>query len=200
MNNTLTIVAVLASGATAGSALGAFAIGGPVVMPYKGTASVEFVSQSAGAKGSLYFLGWENDGAITYAASTDSKNLGQFLFSNHGTLTGYSVDLEGVLPGQSILHFAYLITNGVSVAPTGQVTRTDDASNIWFGVGAMQSTLSGDVQKVYVEDIVTGRSDHDYNDMTFNVRSLAIPAPGGAALLAAAGLVALPRRRHERRR
>ena len=43
------------------------------------------------------------------------------------------------------------------------------------------------------------RSDMAYNDLVFNVRSLAIPAPGGAALIAAAGLVAMPRRRHEKK-
>lgn len=200
MNTLATIVASAGALAAASSALGAFAIGGPVVMPYKGTVSVEFVSQSAGARGSLYFLGFENDGVITHATSTDSNNLGQFLFSNHGTPAGYTVDLGGVMPGESILHFAYLITNGVSAAPTGQVTRTDNASRSWFGVGPTQTSLLDDVQKVYVEDIISNSSDRDYNDMTFNVRSLAIPAPGGAALLAAAGLIALPRRRHERRR
>lgn len=186
---------VVCGGASAAS----FTKGGSVIMPYKGTASVEFVSQAAGAKGSLYFVGWENDGSITKATSTDSNDLGQFLFSNHGTASGYTVDLSGIFPSASILHFAYIITKGVSVAPTGQVTRTDNETGSWYGVGSLTPSLSGDVQGVFVEDIINGRSDNDYNDLVFNVRSLAIPAPGGAALIAAAGLVALPRRRHEKK-
>ena len=186
---------VVCGGASAAS----FTKGASVIMPYKGTASVEFVSQSAGAKGSLYFVGWENDGSITNATSTDSNNLGQFLFSNHGTASGYTVDLSGIFPSASILHFAYIITNGVSNAPTGQVTRTDNATGSCYGVGSVTPSLTGDVQGVFVEDIINGSTDNDYNDLVFNVRSLAIPAPGGAALIAAAGLVAMPRRRHEKK-
>lgn len=180
--------------AVGGAAQAGMIGGASVTTPYHSEVSVEFVSQSAGAKGALYFLGFNDGDGITYAASTDSNNLGRYLFHNHGTAQGYSV-LLGDFGAGSVMHFAYLITNGVSVAPTGQITRTDALSSVFFAVDAGRSDSVGDYSRVGVEDIVSKSSDMDYNDMIFNVRFADVPAPGGAMLAGLAMLVASPRRR-----
>ncbi len=183
--------------ALATTANASFIPGSPVVLPFRSSVSVEFLSQSAGAKGALYFLGAEKDDVITYAASSDSSGLGQFLFHNHGTTVGYTVPLPDVFAGDSILHFAYRITNGVSAAPTGQVTRTDGSTSTFFAIGSPVAGVDTFAQKVHIEDIISSSSDMDYNDMVFRVHAAHIPAPGGALLAGLAGLVALPRRRRE---
>lgn len=160
---------------------------------------VEFVSSDAGAQGSLYFLGWQlGDAPITYAASTDDFGLGRFLFSNKNTASGFGVDLGSIGQGAT-LHFAYIITSGVSVAPTGQVIRSDyGADLLYFGLIADSSDDRGPFTRIGVEDIKSVSSDFDYNDLMFDVLACQadndVPTPGGIAL-GALGLAFLAQRR-----
>lgn len=160
---------------------------------------VEFVSSDAGATGSLYFLGWQlGDAPITYAASTDGFGLGRFLFSNKNTPSGFGVDL-GSLASGATLHFAYIITSGVSVAPTGQVIRSDVGADLrFFGLVADDADARGPYTRVGLEDVVSDASDFDFNDLIFDVRSCQVdndvPSPGGVAL-AFAGLALTASRR-----
>lgn len=168
----------------------------PYALESDSQVSVSFVSQSAGAKGSLYFLGHEDsDGHITYAASSDANNLGQFIFQNHGTAAGYTVDL-GIFDAGDVMHFAYLITKGVSVAPTGSLFRTDvNADLAYVGLTPMGSGIT----RIGLEDIRNpAKSDWDHNDVVFDIVALDVPAPGPAALASAAFLIAGLRRRQKR--
>lgn len=164
---------------------------------------VEFVSSNAGARGSLYFLGWQlGDAPITYAASTDGFGLGRFLFSNKNTASGYGVDLGSIGQGAT-LHFAYIITSGVRVAPTGQVIRSDLSDDLlYFGLIADASDDRGPYTRIGVEDIKSVRSDFDYNDLMFDVLACQadndVPTPGGV-VLGALGLVVLAQRRRSAR-
>lgn len=163
--------------------------------------SVSFVSSSAGARGSLYFLGYETPGgppaAITPAADSDSNNLGAFLFENKGP-TRSNVAGLGVIPGGATLHFAYLVTQGVSVAPTGSLFRTDVAADLnYFGSTDLGMEDGERVWRMGIEDIRDeNRSDWDYNDAVFEVRAFPVPTPGTIALAAAGvGLAAVRRRK-----
>jgi hypothetical protein len=168
-------------------------------MDQRGEVSAEFLNSNAGAKGSLYFLGHSGIGeSITYAASSDSNGLGQFLFSNKGTATGTSVGLGAFDLGDS-LYFAYLITNGVSVAPTGSLARNDLAPDVdFFRTLSFALTPDGSRSVIGVEDIFkrTG-SDWDYNDMTFSLGVSSIPTPGAGLLAVMGGAVACRRKRRE---
>lgn len=180
------VAAIALVACSGGSAMASMASGSLFQTPAAGDVSVSFLSQSAGAAGSLYFLGYESAGTITYAASSDSKNLGQFLFSNKGTLPGSMVSL-GSFDAGARLHFAYLITNGVSVAPTGQVSRTDVAGDLlYFGLGGMDFEDGKYRETLGIEDIKSASSDFDYNDAKFRIfvtpGSLSVPAPGPVAL------------------
>lgn len=173
--------------------------------PAVGDVSISFLSQSAGAKGSLYFLGSESAGTITYATSSDSKNLGLFLFSNKGTASGSTVGLGSFDAGVR-LHFAYLITSGVSVAPTGQVSRTDVVGDLlYFGLESMGFEGGMYQETLGIEDIKSASSDYDYNDAMFRIfvtpSSLSVPEPGTISLAClAAGGVGVRRRRNRKGR
>ncbi|TVQ81556.1 MAG: hypothetical protein EA380_01435 [Phycisphaeraceae bacterium] len=186
----------VATAAVAGSASAAMIPASLVELETESTVTVTFDSSDAGAKGSLYFLGHEQDGSITYATSTDANGLGKWLFSNHGTAPGYSVNL-GTLPGGALLHFAYLITNGVSVAPTGSLFRTDVPDDmLYFMSDVVAADSSGTTVSYGIEDIRNpSKSDWDYNDVMFSVRVDAIPGPGAIALAASAVMLAGVRRR-----
>ncbi len=171
----------------------------PAELPSLDTVSdvtVAFESSNAGARGSLYFLGYEQGGTVTYETSTDAKGLGKWLFSNHGTPSGFSVNL-GVLPGGSLLHFAYLITHGVTVAPTGSLFRTDIVADMkHFSSDVVVADRDSMTIEYGIEDIRNpAKSDWDYNDVMFSVRVDAIPGPGAIALTACAVMLAGVRRR-----
>jgi len=179
-----TIIAAVSSLALASFASADLNSGQMLTLDQDSDVSVSFITSSAGAKGSLYFLGTESGGAITSAASSDSNALGEFLFSNHGTTSGYSVDIGQFGAGET-LHFAYLITNGVSVAPTGELFRSDLSTDLsFFASGSAEAFDGYQVFRFGIEDIRDpNRSDFDYNDVIFDVRvSPAVPAPGAAAL------------------
>ena len=167
----------------------------PFALQSPSEVSVSFESQSAGARGNLYFLGAEDSsGDITYAASTDANNLGQFLFQNHGTANGFTVDL-GVFDAGDVMHFAYLVTNGSGGAPTGSLFRTDVNADLDY-VGLTQ--ISSEITRIGLEDIRNpAQSDWDHNDVVFNVVARSVPAPGPAALASAAFLIAGLRRRQK---
>lgn len=182
--------------AVAGTASAAVIPASLVELDTDSTVTVRFDSSDAGAKGSLYFLGYEQDGTINYETSTDANGLGKWLFSNHGTAPGFSVNL-GLLPGGSMLHFAYLITNGVSVAPTGSLFRTDVAGDMQYFMSDVVAADAGGTTVSYgIEDIrKPSKSDWDYNDVMFSVRVDPIPGPGAIALAASAVMLAGTRRR-----
>ncbi len=188
-----TVIAAMLTGTICGVAGAGMIAGAPVDTWSPSRYAVEFVSSSAGATGSLYFLGWQAAGEpITYTPSTDSKGLGKHLFSNKGTSAGTTVEI-GAFDTNTRLHFAYTITSGVNVAPTGQLQRTDQATSMFFAT-EWGTDSNGYFAKVGVEDILdVKKSDMDYNDVAFRVR--AIPAPGGAALMAVSLLIAGPRGR-----
>jgi len=171
-------------------------VGEPITLDTTSEVSVTFVSSSAGATGSLYFLGSEVHGVTFRSASTDANDLGMFLFSNHGTAARSTYEL-GVFGRDSTLHFAYLITNGVSVAPTGSLFRTDTPGDMgYFLVDAIPGEDGSWLFNVGIEDIRNpNRADWDFNDVVFEVNARAVPAPGAGMLLAAAGLLAAPRRK-----
>lgn len=187
--------------AMGGVASGAMTTGNPYVLDAMSEVRVEFVSQNAGAKGMLYFLGTENTWGTSYEPSSDAHNLGMSLFSNHGTGAGYGVDL-GVFDAGDTIHLAYLITNGVSVLPTGTITRTDVAGDlVYFGMDPSFTRGDGaSVTTVRLEDIKNpNHSDWDYNDMVFQIVATPIPAPSAAAI-GGIGLAMLATRRRPQKK
>ncbi|MGD9693303.1 MAG: hypothetical protein AB7G17_08780 [Phycisphaerales bacterium] len=188
-----TMIAGVMAGVFGGVASAGMIVGAPVDTWSPSRYGVEFVSSSAGATGSLYFLGWQAVGeTITYTTSTDSKGLGQFLFSNKGTSAGTTVEI-GAFDAGTTLHFAYTITKGSGSAALNQIQRTDQTTSMFFATD-WGTDSKGYFAKVGVEDILdVKKSDMDYNDVQFRVR--AIPAPGGAALMAVSMLIAGPRGR-----
>lgn len=193
------MMTAVVTAAVAGTASAAVIPASLVELDTDSTVTVTFDSSDAGAKGSLYFLGHEQGGSITYATSTDANGLGKWLFSNHGTAPGFSVEL-GLLPGGALLHFAYLITHGVTNAPTGSLFRTDVPADMqYFMSNVVAADASGTTVSYGIEDIrKPSKSDWDYNDVMFTVRVDAIPGPGAIALAASAMMLAgVRRRRHD---
>ena len=183
MNPTITTACCVAFVFGATSAGAAMITGQPYRVPLSGEVSISFLSQDAGAKGSLYFLGAQNDGAISYRTNSDARLLGQHLFTNHGTARGTSVNL-GLFSAGTTLHFAYTVTTGMPGVPTGTTSRTDFADDLrYFGLETVFSS-GGRVETVFsVEDIKDPRrTDWDYND--FRATITAIPTPGVAMALA----------------
>jgi hypothetical protein len=168
-------------------------------MDRKGDVYAEFLNSNAGAKGSLYFLGHSGIGdPVTYAASSDSKGLGQFLFSNKGTAAGTSVGL-GTFDLGDTLYFAYLITQGSGNAPTGMFARNDLTPDVdFFQTLSYSLTPDGSRSVIGVEDIFkrTG-SDWDYNDMKFALSVSSVPTPGAGLLAVMGGAVVCRRKRRE---
>lgn len=189
------VIATIAGGA--GAANASLTPSTPITIDTLSEVSVEFISSDAAAKGSLYFLGWQpSSGPISFAGHSDGNNLGQHLFSNHGTAGGTTIPIGQFDAGT--LHFAYLVTNGVDVAPTGSLFRTN--------IGADKKYFATDIFSddpvlsitVGVEDIrKPSKSDWDYNDVIFRVHaSSPVPAPGVAAVgVMTASMVAGRRRR-----
>lgn len=168
------------------------------VMPFDGVATMSFQSSNAGATGKLYYLGEESDGAVTYTASNDSNNLGKFLFNNKQASPGASNEL-GLFTGGTKLHFAYLITSGVSVAPTGTLSRSDQSGDLlYFDLSA--ATINNGVHSftLSIEDVKNPNySDFDYNDaiFTLSVTPQTVPSPGSIALACLATGFVIARRR-----
>lgn len=187
--------------AAAACVCGAAASGGMVTgqlytVPQAGEVSISFRSQSAGATGSLYFLGFEDEGGLSYTSNTDGRALGQFLFSNHGSSLGSSL-LLGTFNAGDKLHFAYIVTKGVSSVPTGTTSRTDVAGDrIYFGLEGPASRGPALDTVLSVEDIKDpSKTDWDYNDFTATITSIPIPAPGPVALASLGMLLMAPRRK-----
>jgi len=174
-----------------------FVRGEPLRLAQRSDVRVRFLGQSAGASGALYFLGSRLGGVVSRAASSDDQGLGRFLFNNHQARRGFETAL-GVFDAGAVLDFAYLITQGVSVAPTGELFRTDRSEDLPYF--AQRTRFKKDLQRsvVGVEDIRDPRlSDFDFNDVVFEVvaRPAGTPAPAGAAVLGLGGAVALGLRR-----
>ena len=197
-SNARIIVALAASAAGAASSARASAIvGEPIEVSEAGSVSISFVSQSAGARGHLYFLGVERGGSITEAASSDSRNLGRFLFSNHDTSAGDSAALGDFLAGD-ILHFAYRIDKGASRAKTNDVfnTSVEDDRQYFALSSPVQTEAGGWERDLFIEDIrVERNSDLDYNDAVFRLSFEPVPTPGAGALAMTALGIATRRRR-----
>lgn len=185
------------------TSVGTFAPGTPSSDPARITADAPFeatvahASTNAGARGTLFFLGTEADGTIT-APTGAAHELGRALFTSHNTAPEARSGLDlGAFGAGDTLHFAYLVTRGVSVAPTGSTFRTDtDLDPAHFTV--VDTTVIDEATTVYrvgVEDIRDpARSDWDYNDVVFDVSVRLVPTPG-AGTLALASLALVARRR-----
>lgn len=190
------VFAGLAAFAAAHAAHASFIQGSPIATSIGGEVSIEFLSQDAGATGSLYFLAVERAGVITYQASTDGKNLGRFLFSNHGTPAGTMLSL-GLFDAGDILHLAYRITHGAGAAKKGDVIRTD-VSGGWDYFHKQQVISGPPVFSTVIgmEDIKNrSQSDWDYNDVVFALH--AVPEPGTLALAATGCAMLRSRRRRD---
>ncbi len=197
MKTETTLIAGAIVAAVTATAQGGLSAAAPVVIDQPSSVNVSFVSQSAGATGSLYFLGWEPEGidTIEYAASSDFNILGTHLMSNHGTPFGTSVDVGTF--GAGTLHFAYLITDGVSVAPTGSLFRTDVSGDEVYFASEM-TAVTPQVYTFGLEDIRNpSQSDWDYNDLVVQVSAAPIPAPG-ATVIGLASVLVLGRVRRRR--
>ena len=206
MTRTTSVFAFSAAGALlAGAAAPSF--GAPMssssafTMPFDGRASISFVSYDAGATGKLYYLGDESTGAVSYAASNDSNNLGKYLFTNKTATYGESQEL-GLFTGGTKLHFAYKITAGGGNAPTGTISRTDLSSDLlYFDLGSAQINNGVYSFAFNVEDIKNpSYSDFDYNDamFTLTIEPHSVPSPGSIALMCCAATFAAVRRRDRR--
>ncbi len=164
------------------------------------TASVTFVGSNAGAKGSLFFVGSADGGVITAPTIIDDAVLGAELFSTNTPpdASALTVDL-GEFAGGTTLEFAYLITHGVNVAPTGSLFRTDtDLNPAHFAILDAPTLLANGSTRysVGVEDIRNAvNADWDYNDVEFEVTITPVPTPGAGLLAFAGGLVGCRRRR-----
>lgn len=191
------LLGLFVCGLIACSAQAGFATGGLYNVPQTGEITIEFKSQSAGATGSLYFLGSERSGTLTRAASTDSRDLGRWIFSNKGTAAGHRVSL-GLFEFGDLLHFAYIVTTGAGNAKTGETSRTDIvADRKYFGFKNTSTTDEGVIRVLMgVEDIRNpSKTDWDYNDLQVFVESTPVPSPGVLALSGAALLIAGSRRK-----
>lgn len=193
------VCSVIAMASFAASASAAFTTGSLFTVPSRGEVVVSFKSQSAGATGSVYLLGVGEENTITYAASSDARNLGQFIFSNKGTAVGTQVNLGIFEAGQQI-HFAYTVTHGAGGAKTGDTSRTDIVPDRdYFGFRQHASAENVTTHLFGIEDIRDrGKSDWDYNDVQFYLTHTATTIPGpGTAMLAVLGiLLAKPRRKN----
>ncbi len=189
---------------TTSTANGSMITGAVYQTTHEGTVEVSFVSQDAGATGKLYFLGSEASGTISYAASSDANNLGQYIFQNHGTSAGTTVPLGSFASGVNLL-FAYKVTAGVNVAPTGTVFRMDVPGDlVYFGQEVLSNTSTGSTTRMWLEDIKNpAQSDWDYNDLAFNVTNAYVapaPAPGAWAIALIGVLIGTRRSRPPARR
>src|SRR6056297_1439873 len=129
--STFIATAVFVSAGFSSAASAGFRDGELVTLQEDSRVSVSFVSQSAGATGSLYFTGAELGGVMDYAVSSDTNNLGEFLFSNHGASAGTSIDL-GEFDAGSTLHFSYLVTKGRGGAKTGDLFQSADSVGVGY--------------------------------------------------------------------
>lgn len=194
----LSAAGALVAGAAAPSFGAPLSAGSAFEMPFDGVATISFLSSSAGATGKLYYLGAESDGAVTYTASNDSNNLGKYLFNNHTSVVGSSSEL-GSFSGGTKLHFAYLITSGVSAAPTGTLSRSDLSGDLlYFGLSSMTVDNGVHTFTMGIEDVKNlTYSDFDYNDamFTLTIEPASVPSPGSIALACCAAGFVVTRRR-----
>jgi len=196
---TTTIAIVAAMSASVGSFTPGTPSSDPALLssasPFE--ASVAFVSSSAGATGMLYFAGAMSGGTLTPPAAAADPSMGLELFANKGTDrgTGDFITLGGFDAGATI-HFNYLVTKGVSVAPTGSLFSTQSDHDPAHFVVLSASTIDATTTyRVGIEDIRNpNRSDWDYNDIVVDVTVRDVPTPG-ATVLALAGFGLTVRRR-----
>lgn len=197
MTPTLALAAALTQ-----SAAGSFSTGDPFTLSTRSEVSVEFVSQSAGWTGSLYFMGAETPDTFAPAPDSDSNNLGMFILSNHGAAAGDGATL-GTFDTGAVLHFAYFITRGghKNRSHPHNLFRTTHAPDLdYFALEPMPGRDGAQVTRMRIEDIKPrGRSDMDFNDVVVDVITRPVPTPAGTgAFIAAAGLAACSRRRRQR--
>ena len=196
MNNTTLTAAAVAGACFAGAATGALTPSTTVTLGYDSNVSVSFVSQSAGWTGSLYLSGVERNGVVLDVESTDSKDAGQYIFDNHGTAAGATVEVGEFLAGD-VLHFDYVVFKGKKHKDRVRyILESDDSAEaIQFAAGATVESDGVFVTRLGIEDIVGNNSDWDYNDLVVDVLATSVPTSGTAALaLAAVGLTARRRR------
>ena len=161
-------------------------------------ASVAFVSSSAGATGMLYFAGDELGGTLTAPAAAVDPSMGLELFANKGADRGTGDFIElGAFGAGATIHFNYLVTKGVSVAPTGSLFSTrSDHDPAHFVVLSSSTTGATTTYRVGIEDIRDpNKSDWDYNDIIVDVAVTSVPTPGATALALAGFGLTLRRRR-----
>lgn len=182
----LMLTTVLATAAMTSTTMGDF-IDPSFVVTAPSLVSIEFVSQRAGATGSLYFVGVERDGIVMPQPDSDDRGLGQFMFSNHDVSPGTSWEL-GLFQPNDQLDFGYLITRGRGGARTGDVTRTDVESDWGYFRQQSEPDDDGAVVTTYgLEDIKNPRrSDWDFNDVMFQIRTMSVPTPAPLTMQAIA--------------
>jgi len=132
------------------------------------------------------------------ASDSDSWEMGQYLFDNHGTPAGHTVSI-GEFEAGAILHFSYLVFHGNKA--NGNIRyalHTDSAADLnQFALEERSSPeTSVRVTRLHIEDIVGSGSDWDYNDVRVDILGRAIPTPGTATLAGFALMIGLSRRRN----
>jgi hypothetical protein len=147
---------------------------GPIIAQQDAEVSVRFVSQNAGWKGELSWLG-----------TVENAGSPQFLFTNRASSSDPAATIGTVSAGES-LFFQYRTVTG-----TLNTFRQDDAE------GAKQfrhQWISSNTARLYIEDIEVPGGDKDFNDAVYDISFSPVPTPGVLGILSA-GLGFLARRR-----
>lgn len=159
--------------------------------------NVSFVSQNAGWAGSLYFIGAEMNGVMHHAEDTDGMGVGQFLFDNHGTSSGFTAPI-GEFDAGAVLHFGYLVYSGSKAnGNVRYIHRTDSVGSKDQFAWQELSTIGDESRRarMHVEDIHGSGSDWDYNDLRADIVAHAVPTPGAISLTGFAMVLCVIRRR-----
>lgn len=196
MNNLILTIAVAGVVGFGAGASASMTPSTTVTLDADSNVSVSFVSQSAGWTGSLYLSGYEREGTVFDITSTDDNDAGMYLFDNHGTEGGFTVNVGAFLAGDT-LHFDYIVWKGNKANNNIRYVIESDAASelVQFGAGAPTEAGGAIVTRLGVEDIIGSGSDWDYNDLVFDVTATAVPAPGATGLaLIGTGLLIRRRR------
>ncbi|HWB20732.1 MAG TPA: hypothetical protein VG711_10555 [Phycisphaerales bacterium] len=172
-------------------------VSSPIFVPFDGAqVTVTFLSSDASFTGDLYFLGSSADdgegghGGGVIPPPGPAGVLGQLLFSNHATLAGTSVVLNGDFNEGDLLYFAYNLTQ-VDPGESLDLFRMDNADDQAYFHYSENNRLG-------IEDLRTSNPwyDGDYNDIIVEISfaQVPVPAPGALALLGIAGTFSRRRR------